>query len=67
MGASEAETRAENAAVKVASGLDGLQGGDGVVEEVAELKIESDGDGGDGGGVGKEEGEEEGKGDVAEM
>lgn len=58
MGASEAETRAEAAAVKVASGLGRLQGtrSDGVEEEATESKAEIRFSNGDG-GVGKEEGE----------
>lgn len=45
MGASEAETRAEAAAVKVAAGLSGLQGGNGV--EGAEASGEPTGRDGD--------------------
>lgn len=52
VGASEAETRAEAAAEKVAAGLGRLQGGKGA--EGAELRGETIGVDGDGEGVGEE-------------
>lgn len=52
MGASEAETRAENAAVKVAAGLSRLQGHGG--GEATESNGEPSASNGDGIGAGKE-------------
>lgn len=53
VGSSEAETKAEAAAVEVAAGLSMLQGGDGEVESTG-LKEESVGSDGDGNRAGKE-------------
>ena len=54
MGASEAETRAEAAAVKVAAGLGRLQGSDGV--EGTRLIEEANASDGESKGAGKEDG-----------